>query len=574
MRRRDAVWSLVFMLAACGGGGGGGDDGTAGPPPVPPPPPPAPPPPAPAPFALAAADPSDGSAGVARDAVLEAGFNADVDAGTISSASVEVFGPEGNLLAFDLDVNGATVIAAARLPLPGHTGYTLRIDASVADTQGRTLGRDERIRFTTAAQAWAPTAVDVGNMPDHTGKTFPNIVALSSGGAMLVSRIVGGIGSSLAASRRDAATGTWSPLVVVRESDPAFANLGPPSLVAGPDGDALLFWTEQDAAGWKVVGARCAASSDTWTAIDGIPDVQPAFIAGMPIAAMDSRGNTTLLLQDVRSMYATRLDAGTGVWSVPQRIDIPATSSYLLSVRISVDAQDAVVAAWIQEIDGRGREVCVSRQAPDSATWSAAEAVGPSAMQYMAMGVDEQGEVTLAWASPTLIVEPSHLWVTQGRPGQGAWTSPQRLDTDSVFGVGVPALAVGGAGSATVAWEQDGQIRVARRAAGGGAPWGNATAVVGPATTGVDIALVADVAGNVTLALTEQQNRVTARRYDATQGNWSAGRNVGALASGEPVFANDPVAAVDRSGNVTLAWFAWNREGGFERYVVSANQLR
>lgn len=572
MRRRDAVWSLVFMLAACGGGGG---DGAAGPAPVPPPTPPAPPPPAPAPFALVATDPADGSAGVARDAALEARFNADLDAGTITSTQVELLGPEGNAFACDLDVDAAALVVTARLPLPGRTGYTLRIDAAVADAQGRALGREGRIGFTTSAQSWSSTAVDVGSLPDHVGKTFPQLVSFSSGGAMLVWRIAGGIGSSLVASRRDAATGIWSLPVIVRESDPAFLDLGPPSLVAGPDGDALLFWDEHDATGWRVAGARCSASTGTWTAIDGIPVAQPAsFIARNPIAASDSRGNVTLLMQEVRSLYATRLDAGTGAWSTPQRIDIPAASSYLLTMRIAVDAQDAVVAAWIQEIDGRGREVCVSRQAPDGAAWSVTEAVGPSAGQYMSMGLDGQGQVTVAWATPTLIAEPSHLWVTHGRPGEGAWSPPLRLDTDSIFGVGVPVLVVGGAGAVTVAWEQDGQVRVARRAAEAGAPWGSAVAVGGSATTGVDLALVADVAGNVTLAMTERQNRVTAWRYDATQASWSAGRNVGVLASGEPVFANDPVAAVDASGNVTLGWFAWNRVGGFERYVVSANQLR
>ena len=124
------------------------------------------------------------------------------------------------------------------------------------------------------------------------------------------------------------------------------------------------------------------------------------------------------------------------------------------------------------------------------------------------------------------------------------------------------------------AWVQEGALHVARRSPGGAAPWGSTEILPGPALASPDLALVADVAGNVTLAVTEEQNRVTARRYSATLGTWAPAVSVGAPAQGDAVLANDPVAVVDPSGNVTLGWFAWHRVGGADDFVLAANQLR
>ncbi len=562
MDRRQAVSLFAFVLTGCGGGGGGGAS-----------PPPPPGPPTPSPFGVSSTSPADGSAGAARTTAVTATFSADVAAAGITPANVQLLGPQGNVIPSDLSSAGSSVQVVPRSALPGDTRYTLRFAGALEDSTGRTLGAQVVSRFTTASQTWAASCMEVGTLPYFTGQTHPEVLALPSGGVMVAwhTRVSGA--DTVFFSHYTAETGVWSAPATIHVSQQLGGSMGPLSLAAYPGGDVVVFWSE--GTGALVQGARYAVASGTWSSLGGI-QVVPAFAsATSPTVVVDSHENITLVVSTGNYVYATRFDVASGVWSMPERIDHPATNGYVLSLRVAVDASDVVVAAWIQEVDPAGRAVYVARFDPVAGTWGAAQLAGTNVMQYMAMAVDAAGAITVAWATGASLLASPALWSSRWAPGQAQWSPQVRLDIESAMGVGAPAIAADPAGCVTVAWVQGGAPRAARFNPASNAGWSaplllGSQFIPGAPTLG----LVADLVGNLTLTLTESQNQPMALRYSATSGQWQPGVPVGALSSGDPIFSNDPVAAVDGAGNVTLAWFAWNRLSGAEKYVVSVNRLQ
>lgn len=567
MDRRQVASLFALVLTGCGGGGGGGESPTPAPPQSPPPPPPPS-----SSFSVSSINPADGSTDVDRTTALTAGFSAAVNPTSITPATVQLLGPEGNRIACDLSSAGSSVQAVPGAALPGDTRFTLLLGSLIADAAGRTLPAPVQASFTTASQAWTTTA-NVGTLTHYTALTQPTAVATPSGDVVLAWHFALAGADTVFASRYSVQTGTWSAPATVHAGVPFGSALGSLSLAACRNDDVLLFW--HDRSSLKAQGARQAASSGTWSSLGSI-DTVPPFIgaASSPAVAVDSQGNITLVTSSGAALYAVRFDEAGSAWSPPQRIDHPVDIGYLLSLQVAVDASDAVVAAWIQQDDTVGRSVYVARYDPAAAGWGAAQRAGTNAQQYMALAVDGAGAITVAWATGAGLTSEATLWSSRWSAEPGQWSTPLRLDSSPVSVTGAPVLASDAAGFVTAAWMQNGAPQAARYdpASGG---WSAPSPLSTQLTGGISLlGIVADVAGNVTLALTEGQNQPTAIRYSATQGQWLAGTPVGAPASGTAVFANDPVAVVDGTGNVTLAWFAWNRVTGVDSFVVSAARLQ
>lgn len=564
MDRRQATALFALVLTGCGGGSGGGTE--------PSPPPPPPPQPPPGTFGNTGVSPTDGSTGVGRNSSVTATFNAQIAADSIAAGNVRLLGPESNVIECELSAIGSSVQIIPKTSLPGDTRFTLHLDGAIRDATGRTLGATVLASFLTASQAWAATATGVGTLSSYTSGTHPSAVALPSGDVMIAWH--GGLAGrdTVFASRYSTRRGSWSAPVTVHAST-QFGVIGPLSIAACPNDDVVMFWGEIVSGNSQIEGARYTASSGSWSSLGNI-QVVPDFISvSAATVVVDSHGNITVAAGTGVSLYAIRWDAASSAWSVPQRIDHPVASGYLLSLRVTVDALDVVVAAWIQADDDNSRSVYVARYDPAVGTWGAAKRAGTNAMQYMAMAVDGAGAITVAWATGMSLSSSPTLWSSRWLPGQDQWSAQVRLDSDSVFGVGAPVLVADAAGYVTASWMQDGTPRAARYASGTGWSVPQQLSNRGtPGTTQLD--LVADIAGNLTLTLTEAQSQPMALRYSATQSQWLVAVPVGAPSAGTAVFANDPIAVVDRAGNLTLAWMAWNTVHGAATYVVSVNRLQ
>ncbi len=503
--------------------------------------------------------------------MLSAVFNAELAPAAVTANDVRLLGPQGNVIASTVSASGATLQVQPDAALPGDTTYTLSLDATIADTAGRTLGTAARASFTTAAQAWSTTATALGDQVASTADTYPVIAALADGGAMVAWRGGQLRNEPVSVSRYEPVNGTWStPFVIFTAADPN-DHLTSISLVPCANGDVLLLICTGLLPGFVTL-YRHAAGNATWGAPATV-QVRPAGSPGTYTRAVsDSRGVVTIIASDGSTLYATRQDAAMGAWSAPRRIDRLSASPYLLAPRLALDGSDGVVAAWIQASDDSSRAVWVARFDPAAGAWGEATSPGPGAMQYMDLAVSATGETTVAWATGQSLSAYPSVWSSRWTPQQPQWTAPVRLDADTLSGAGAPSLAVDGAGAVIAAWGQQSVSWARFDPAGGG--WSVAAAVPASGWFSGSIALVADVAGNAVLSWLDPSNNAAAARFSMDTGQWQALAILSPPTGMSSVFANAPVAAIDAAGDVTLAWYAWNRQGANDRYIVSANRLQ
>ncbi len=557
---------VVAGLSGCGGGGGSA--------PTPPPPPPA--------FALDSIQPADAASGVARNAVITANFNASPDAASVNTANVTLFGPGNNVIPAAVAVNGATVEVRAKAgALPADTTYTLTLAAAIKDGSGRSLSQAVTRTFSTASASWSAKASDLTPRSDNTGGTRPIVHTDAAGrttAAWLDRTAVSA--SVLYAARLDRISGSWSlPVPVATESQGVLVGIG---LAAGPGGDIFLTWarTPFGSATPGIQFSRYALSSNSWSApVDVNAAPADGFGVGQVVPVNDAAGNITLLHSNSQSIFAARLDAATGAWKVPRRIDYPRPSNYIYQVRAAADDQGNLIAAWMQLDQDDQRALYAARYDIATGEWAPAQRVAstpPNGAEPFALAVDRTGVATIAWTLSGGIAGTTTLWASRLDAQGNTWSSAARVDraNDGVVGLGV-MLVVDGAGTVTAAWSQGAKgLRTARWARGamGWADYGVIAPDGVPVDNGAE-ALLTDAAGNLLLVGVASQE-IYAARYLATTSRWQSPVIISAPSTGTGVFVNPPAVSMDGTGDVVALWFAQNQLATATQHVLSFNRLR
>ncbi len=269
----------------------------------------------------------------------------------------------------------------------------------------------------------------------------------AAGGAVAVwYQTPAGLGSDLRvprAARRDAATGTWSAPVDLL---PAAASLMEGGLAVGEGGDAVAVWS----------------SSETF---DGVHQV-----------------------------HAVRLDAASGAWSAPERLQ--AGDGAGSDARV-VPVPGGAVATWVEEIDA-ARNSHLMASVLSGGTWSAPARLseGTAWHGFPDLAAGAGGDVVAAWTrKPGIYGTDRQVWASVRAAATGAWSAPAALHDRAVLGE-LPALAVNRRGHALAAWFQDappaGASLVASRFDGAG--WSTPVAVHHPGIVH-DLALALNDAG-------------------------------------------------------------------------------
>ncbi len=561
--RRLPLWLLLAGLGACGGGGSG--SATT--------PPPENPPPA---FGLSSAVPADAASGVARDAVISATFNAALDAATVTASNVTLTGPGNNVIPAALTVNGGSTVEVRPKAgaLPGDTRYTVVLTKAVKDSTGRTLAQDLSRVFTTASANWSAASEGVTTLPDFVGNTAPLVHTDAAGRTTVAWLSRSGPNAVLYAARLESINGTWSqPVQVAAGGSDALFSM--PGLAPGPNGDMFLTWSRSGSAGGtKPQLSKYSAASATWSAPE---EVQAAPASTFPVPIGDVAGNLMLLCHDGTAIYATRRNATSGAWSELRAIEHPYPNNYVFLPRALTDGRGNVVAAWMQ-LDQDGRAIYAARFDVATVQWAAAQRVDSvprNGTDPFALGVDAAGVVTLAWTRSGGVAGGDTVWASRLDAQGRGWSAPVRVDRSDPAAPDARGvnLVVDSAGTATALWQQGG-LRGARWAPGA-AEWA-APAVVAPqgsALTGAGL-MLADTAGNVVVVGTQLGQQVLSSRYQATTGQWLPAVLISTPSSGEGLFTGPPVGAVDGAGNVVAMWFAQNRLGTANQFLLASNRLR
>lgn len=328
----------------------------------------------------------------------------------------------------------------------------------------------------------------------------------------------------------------------------------------------MLFWIEVEAGQTRVRALRCPAGSDTWIDLGAIESLLPFSIYPSAVkAVVDTAGVVTFGILGTR-LYTLRHDPGTGSWSTPARLDVPTSSSYLQALQMATTPSNAVAIAWIQSEDPQGLGVYVAWHDSAAGGWSASERVSSSVMQHMSMSVDDANAIALAWSTGGSLAASSSVWTARWSPSQPQWTTPYRLDRSDIAGSDSPALVASPSGHVTAVWLL-GSAMQASRFDPDSVSWSKPELVGAIGTQKPNLA--SDVAGNITIASVEQLNVATAWRFSASEQRWLAGMPLGRPTTGELVFANATVLVAAASGDVTLAWYAWHRDDGVDRYVTA-----
>lgn len=575
LRALASMFGLAATLAACGG-----DGGSPTPPPAPTPSPapvPTPPPPAPTPtpvFQTTATTPADGATDVARNVVIEEDFSLAVDPG-FDKQAVALLAPDGDVLPTVATVSGTAMhVAPADGALPGNSTYTMTLSAGLSDGHGHALAGPQYTQFTTAPQHWDAHATDLGPLPYSNGGTQPTsgIDPLGNVTAVwhLPSATFGGP-DTLMAARLDAATGTWGAAAPVGPAN-AGVGVGPFDVNGEPDGSTTLYWIESSYSTAVTHLARYAPTTGLWTALPDIPTMPAG--ASLPMAAShvtDLQGNITLLTTDDIGLYAVRLDKLAGTWGAPRAAVLPVTGVGIGWMQSCTDDAGDIVVAAIQAGSADKSLVAVRYDAATD-TWGAVQPVGArpltSLNDHFSLACNRRGGAALAWTRDDGLSAANSVHASLLEPTTGTWSVDARVDQTDPVGIGAnhARVALDGGGNATLIWTEYGGTRFSRFAPHALPPAWSAPQWL-TTTMDTELELVADIAGNVTALLVEN-NAPTAIQWLAATGQWQSPVLVGVPTTGTQIFANAPVATMDRTGTLTSIWIAEN--GGTGGALVSS----
>lgn len=461
--------TALAVLAACGGGGadtqGNVPTSTA----TPPPPPPAPLPsdspqptaplpldPAPLPFTIQSTDPVDRAARVNRASTFAATFSAQASAVSVTSETVQLSGPQGNVIATNATSSGAEVmISPAAGALPGDTTYTITFSSTIEDIAGRRLTGERSKSFTTAPSAWRPTVIDVAEIESFESSSTVAIASAASGDLLLAwsRRSWNFASATLYVAQVDAVGGgVVGPIELQAITD---GSVGGESLTCSSTGDCYLAWLDQRIGGHQTARlARFVVSSGTWDLPIAVPfaGVVGSILSVKPNVGHE--GNVTVLATTSSQVLAVRFDVASQSWG-PQ--NTYALSASTLEIHAAMDTAGNIVAAWIHAGQGT-RWVYGIYYSASSGRWSSEQPIddqlNTSMRGSMVLGLHDTNAATVVFSRGGFIsqVNASHL-----NPVTGIWGPSIRLDdVDSSRDSAHSPMVIGDAiGHVTVVWRQN-----------------------------------------------------------------------------------------------------------------------
>lgn len=369
--RRLATLASLTLLAACGGGGGG--------------------PSAPAPLALTASTPANGASDVARSEAVRLTFSAALEPATVNAANLDIreLGSASALPA-TLSSAGPTATLTPTARLQPLTAYVARFGAGLRGSGGEAPAAAGSVGFTTEDRRWLATTLVEND--DAASAAAPDAFGLGNR-ALAAWQQSDGTVTPIRVATHDGTD--WSSPQRLRAEFltefPAQPNTFPatlPWVVADGDGNAFVFWVQQDA----------AASGSTV--------VYP------------------------RRVWVSRRAAGSNAWSAPQPLSrnaLPDAQWFRATSAVAMHALEGhAIAAWEHREGDRAR--IYGARYTRSGGWSAAEMIDQMPIAGESIGFAAAaapgGRFVLAWMENSAGFE-SRVWLRVYQPGSGWGTSYQ-----------------------------------------------------------------------------------------------------------------------------------------------------
>jgi hypothetical protein len=266
-----------------------------------------------------------------------------------------------------------------------------------------------------AAGNWSVAGV-VGGSPADSAQ-----IAVAGNGQAIMTWLqpngVGTTGRSLWASRNLGA-GWSTPLKIAADGD----AVSPIHVVADAAGNAMAVWQQALASRAATRATRLNAATGLWSPVVTLND--PAKNAFEPVAAMDANGNVMVLWYDDQAVMASRFVASTRSWGAAAAVQPGATVAQELP-HVAVDGAGNAIAVWLQASPGNEshREAWAALFDAAGARWGASLNLMTDPAAYALRGSDQSprvavnanGEAAVVWYQRTDSPASVGVWVRQFR---------------------------------------------------------------------------------------------------------------------------------------------------------------
>lgn len=389
-------------------------------------------------------------------------------------------------------------------------------------------------------------------------------------------------GSGLASAYYDYSKGTWGAETAIDDS--AMTSITEtPNVAVDKNGNWLAVWQQDPDIPQHGIWQSTSTDGVHWTAPAAITTTGKLF---EPVLGLGPDGTAVVVwTENIPPDNHFTLTASVrvnGTWTAPHVLR-PGEDSGERYVSVAVTSTGTAIATWEQG-DGTTQDQLSVWQARFTAgTWSAASLVetytGGTA-DSANVATNNSGQSILTWIQNT--DSTSALWA-QRYPATGAPEAPQKVSEGSnIAWTPAPAVTLDDSGNATLAWafQVKSKFEVYTARGAWGQPWAAVTAMetdddaADDHADSNDYAWVTspmvghDMAGNVALVWKKRTgNRfdMWARNYDVTSGTWGPGTLLETMDTHD-VFA--PSMAMGPTGVAVAAWYY-----GYE-YDIWANVYR
>lgn len=229
-------------------------------------------------------------------------------------------------------------------------------------------------------------------------------------------------------------------------------RLTEPHIVELASGDLLMLWWNQRGIGKHIAATRFDAASGTW---------QPAEFFDDGSAPVDSlllststQGWAVAVFTQAEELLARIYSPKTKAWSKQQVVARAKAADLLHPSGLFVyDGGDATVIASTQPVDEVGSIAAYDYSAASNA-WASPHVIeaGPENAYQWAADSDAARRQLVTWVRGGDVSKPHELWFTS-RDAAGAWSAPAMFSSSDKQ-ILRPALAIGPNGNAVVTWQE------------------------------------------------------------------------------------------------------------------------